>query len=290
MVAAIALHSITSYHPACSSQAISNNADHSKNPQFGFTLVKSHSKKRTPANRPELASQIAWGRPKTVHHHQDAPYTVKCLDQLSGTDRLVLNTLKDTLRRNTVSVYGSARTKPGDGYYEHAQKVGEAMAKAGLNVVTGGGPGAMRAIAEGAFRFPVNVLGMAMSFIGEEHSRDVHKVMRHFNNFFDRLDNFESEAALTACVPGGIGSLMELTNIATKLDTGNTPYPLQKLMVLFDRNHMFRDLKQHLQDNFVKKGFMSQRVLDMMVVVGENEIEKGVALLKANKEFTKPII
>ncbi len=288
MVAATALQSISSFK-----LKHSNAETKAESPQFGLTLVKPFNKKSKSANLPELSQQSAWGIPVSTHRHrhyeQDAPITVKCLDQLSGTDRVTLNALKENLRKNTVSVYGSARTKPGDGYYEHAQKVGEAMAKAGLSVVTGGGPGAMRAVAEGAFRFPVNVLGMAMSFIGEEHSQDVHKVMRHFNNFFDRLDNFESEAALTACVPGGIGSLMELTNIATKLDTGNTPYPLQKQMILFDRNNMFRDLKQHLQENFVKKGFMSQRVLDMMVVVNENEIDKGVALLKANKEFTKAL-
>lgn len=208
------------------------------------------------------------------------------VETVSSVSRLDLH--KESRRRRTVSVYGSSRTKPGDGYYEHARRVGEALAAAGLNVVTGGGPGSMRALATGAFRFPVNVMGMAMTFIGEEHSHDVHTEMRHFNNFFDRLDNFESEAALTAAVPGGIGSLMELTNIATKLDTGNCPYSMQKQIVLFDKGGMFRDFKKHLADNFVQRGFMSKNVLDMIHVVDEDEIEKGVVLLKKNRQFTLP--
>jgi predicted Rossmann-fold nucleotide-binding protein len=132
----------------------------------------------------------------------------------------------------------------------------------------------------------VKSLGLAMSFIGEEPSADVHKDMRHFNCFFDRMNTFEAEAALTASVPGGIGTLMELTNIATKLDTQNTPFPMQRQIVLFDKDGVFKDFIKHLDENFIQRGLMGKKILDIFKVVDEHHIEDGVALLKANQSFT----
>lgn len=195
--------------------------------------------------------------------------------------------IREMRRKNSVSVYGSARTRPGDGYYEHAQKVAQAMGKAGFDVVTGGGPGAMRAVAEGASEYGVKSTGLAMNFIGEEPSADVHKKMRRFNDFFKRMDAFEEEAALSASVPGGIGTLMELTSIATKIDTNNTPWSMQRQIVLFDKNNVFRDFVAHLQDNFVNKGFMSQKTLNIFKIFDEDHIDDGVRLLKNSRGFTE---
>ncbi|MBY0403935.1 MAG: LOG family protein, partial [Cyanobacteria bacterium] len=200
-----------------------------------------------------------------------------------------LSKTKQKKRLHTVSVYGSARTKPGDGYYEHAQKVAKALGKAGISVITGGGPGSMRAVAEGVLKLPVRSLGLAMSFIGEKTSEDVHKRMMHFDNFFNRMSTFEKEGALTASVPGGIGTLMELTNIATKLSTGNTPWSLQKQIVLFDKNDVFKDFVNHLQKNFVDKGLMSQSAVNFFKVFDEDHIDEGVALLKSYQSFTEAV-
>lgn len=191
-------------------------------------------------------------------------------------------------RYQNVAVYGSHATRPGDGYYEHAQRVGAALATSNMGVVTGGGGGSMRAAAEGAVSRGGHTIGMAMSFVGEQPSTDVHREMYHFSNFSDRLDKgFERRSALTAAVPGGIGTLMEITKKVTELSTDKTVLPAQKQVVLFDRNNIFRNFKQYLQDNMVANGLMSQESLDMLKIVDETQIESGIRQLQANGQFTR---
>lgn len=206
--------------------------------------------------------------------------------RIDKSQEISLRSFQELKRLKRVSVYGSAQTKPGDGFYEHAQTVGKALGRAGFDVVTGGGPGSMRAIAEGASGEGASTTGLAMAFIGEEHSKDVHAVMRHFDNFFSRMRAFEQEAAKTASVPGGIGTMMELTSIATKLDTKKVDDLMDDSIVLFDYKNVFKNWKTTLQNNFVKYGLMSQRAVDRFKIFDEHHIEDGIAFLKTNKNFT----
>jgi uncharacterized protein (TIGR00730 family) len=193
---------------------------------------------------------------------------------------VVLNSFQELKRMFSVSVYGSASTRPGDGFFEHAEKVGQALGNAGFHVVTGGGPASMRQVAAGALAQQSPTTGLAMDFIGEEPSADVHSQMLYFTDFFKRMSTFESTAAKTAAVPGGIGTLMELTSILTKLVTGHVSDTMHDAVVLFDYKDVFKNWKQNLADNFVKHGLMSADVLDRMVIFDEHHIEEGVRFLK----------
>ena len=189
-------------------------------------------------------------------------------------------------RNRNVAVYASHATRPGDGFYEHAQQVGAAIADAGMGVVTGGGCGSMRATAEGASSHGGHTVGMAMDFIGEAPSDDVHREFYKFKNFEERLDGFEKRSALTASVPGGMGTMMEITKKLTELSTDKTKLSSQKQMVLFDRNNIFANFKQYLQDNLVANGLMKQSQLDMIKVVDENHVQDGVTMLQSGNRFT----
>ncbi len=192
-------------------------------------------------------------------------------------------------RYNNVAVYASHATQPGDGFFEHAQQVGAALGEARLGVVTGGGDGSMRAAAQGALSRGGHTIGMAMDFIGETGSPDVHREFYKFSNFNDRLKGFDERSALTAAVPGGIGTLMEITKKLTELSTHKTDQPAQKQIVLFDKNNIYRNFKRFLQDNLVANGLMSPEALDMLKVVDENHIGEGVGLLRGNGQFTRSV-
>ncbi len=192
-------------------------------------------------------------------------------------------------RFNNVAVYASSRTQPGDGFYEHAQKVGQALADAGMGVGTGGGGGSMKAVAEGAVSRGGHTLGFAMPFIGESPSPEVHREMYMYDNFSDRLDNgFERRTAMTAAVPGGIGTLMELTKKMTELHTDKSPYTCQKQIVLFDKNGIYRNFIRYMRENLVANGMMDPKVLDMVKVV--DNVDEGVRYLKNNPHCTRGLL
>lgn len=182
-------------------------------------------------------------------------------------------------RENNVAVYAAHASNPGDGFYEHAQSVGRAIASADMGVVTGGGPGGMRAVAEGAGSVGGHAAGMCMDFPGETPSLDVHPEAYHFDNFSDRIDKgFNRRAAFHAAVPGGIGTLHEVFKAVDE----NQP------VVMFDKDHVFANLKQYIQDNMVRRGFVRQSQLDQMIVVDEDHIQDGVDILKQEKNLQAP--
>ena len=127
-----------------------------------------------------------------------------------------------------VSVFGSARTEPGDPLYEMAKLFGEKLAEAGYMVITGGGAGIMQAVNEGAgagHSFAVNI---RLPF--EEEPNPVirgNPRQIHYKYFFNRKVAFLKEADAVALFPGGFGTLDEAMEALTLVQTGKrNPMPL----------------------------------------------------------------
>ncbi|MBY0405780.1 MAG: hypothetical protein K2X66_17890, partial [Cyanobacteria bacterium] len=130
---------------------------------------------------------------------------------ISITNRIYQETFP---RELGIIVYGSSRTQEGTPEYLYDVAVGKALGSIEKNgkkmhVVTGGGPGAMRAVAEGATNVGAHAVGSAMNFIGETPSTDVHPEFVVHPNFAERIDapgGYEHRGAYTAAVPGGPGT------------------------------------------------------------------------------------
>ena len=127
-----------------------------------------------------------------------------------------------------VTVFGSARTQPGDPLYEMAQRFGGKLAAAGYMVITGGGGGIMQAVNEGAgagHSFAVNI---RLPF--EEGPNPVvrgNPRQIHYKYFFNRKVAFLKEADAAALFPGGFGTLDEALEALTLVQTGKrNPMPL----------------------------------------------------------------
>ena len=127
-----------------------------------------------------------------------------------------------------VTVFGSARTEPGDPLYEMAKRFGEKLAEAGYMVITGGGAGIMQAVNEGAgagHSFAVNI---RLPF-EEEPNPVIRGNPRQINYkyFFNRKVAFLKEADAVALFPGGFGTLDEAMEALTLVQTGKrNPMPL----------------------------------------------------------------
>jgi uncharacterized protein (TIGR00730 family) len=132
-----------------------------------------------------------------------------------------------------VSVFGSARIKPGTAYYELAEQVGAKLAEAGYAVITGGGPGIMEAGNKGANPNGLSVgLGIELPF---EQSMNEHiDIGMEFRYFFVRKMMFVKYSQAFVVLPGGFGTLDELFEAITLVQTKKiTRFPIVLMGVSF---------------------------------------------------------
>lgn len=126
-----------------------------------------------------------------------------------------------------VTVFGSARFKPGEEYYELARKTGEVFAKAGFSVLTGGGPGAMEAANKGAFEVGGKTYGLNIILPHEQAPNPYVDDTIEFNHFFVRKTMLVKYSCAYIVVPGGLGTLDELFEAATLIQCQKIgPFPL----------------------------------------------------------------
>ena len=125
--------------------------------------------------------------------------------------------------RYRVSIFGSARLKPGSFGYEETKRAAAALAEMGCDIITGGGPGLMQAANEGAAAAPEHVRSVGIR-IDLPFEQDVNAfVTQAFTHrtFFTRLHQFVLTSDAFIVAPGGIGTLLEMTMIWQLLQVGH---------------------------------------------------------------------
>lgn len=126
-----------------------------------------------------------------------------------------------------VSVFGSARTKPDDPTYKTTEQLGAALVKAGYAVITGGGPGAMEAANKGAQQAGGLSIGLGIELPFEQQLNDWVDLGINFRYFFVRKTMFVKYAQAFVIMPGGFGTLDELFEAVTLVQTGKiTRFPI----------------------------------------------------------------
>lgn len=120
-----------------------------------------------------------------------------------------------------VSIFGSARTKPEDKYYLLAERIAERIANAGYGVITGGGPGIMEAGNKGASRGTAPSVGLNIDLPFEQHFNPYidHDKNLNFDYFFVRKVMFVKYSQGFVVMPGGFGTLDELFEAVTLIQT-----------------------------------------------------------------------
>jgi uncharacterized protein (TIGR00730 family) len=118
-----------------------------------------------------------------------------------------------------VCVFGSARTKPGDPEYAIGEQLGEALARAGYAVITGGGPGIMESVNKGAVTGGGMSVGLGIELPFEQRLNDWVDVGVNFRYFFARKTMFVKYAQAFVILPGGFGTLDETFEALTLVQT-----------------------------------------------------------------------
>ena len=173
----------------------------------------------------------------------------------------------DTLSRigPCVSVFGSARTKPGTPYYEMAVEIGQKLAAAGLGVITGGGPGIMEAGNKGASKEKGASVGLNIDLPFEQSSNPYidHDKSIDFKFFFVRKVMFMKYAQRFIVLPGGFGTLDELFEALTLVQTQKTA----KFPIILVGTKFWGGMVDWIKDTMLAEGNVSPDDLHLFKVV-----------------------
>lgn len=126
-----------------------------------------------------------------------------------------------------VSIFGSTRIKPGDEVYSKAEQIGKLLAENGFAVITGGGPGVMEAANKGAFSAGGKSIGLNIELPLEQRPNPYTNITLNFRYFFVRKVMFVKYAVAYIILPGGFGTMDELLESITLIQTHKIrPFPV----------------------------------------------------------------
>ncbi len=167
--------------------------------------------------------------------------------------------------RPSVSIFGSARTQPGHPHYVLAQDIARLLSDAGFAVVSGGGPGIMEAANKGAFNGKSPSVGLNISLPHEQVANPYQDISLNFKHFFSRKVMFVKYASAYVVLPGGFGTLDELVELLTLVQTGKS----RRIPIIMVGTSFWSGWLTWLRDSLVPQGMIDTADLDMMQVLDE---------------------
>lgn len=163
----------------------------------------------------------------------------------------------------SVSVFGSSRTPPGHPYYALTEEIGRKLSDAGFAVVSGGGPGLMEAANKGAFAGRSPSVGLNIHLPHEQAANPFHNVTLTFQHFFARKVMFVKYAKAYVVLPGGFGTLDELVEALTLVQTGKSV----RMPIILVHRPFWSGLIDWFSRTLVAEGVISGEDLSLFAVV-----------------------
>ncbi|GAA3722612.1 hypothetical protein HDA32_000826 [Spinactinospora alkalitolerans] len=164
-----------------------------------------------------------------------------------------------------VSVFGSARTKPDNPHYKLGETIGAKLAEAGYTVITGGGPGMMEAANKGAQGVGGTSIGLGIELPFEQSLNDYIDMGVTFRYFFVRKTMFVKYSQAFVVLPGGFGTLDELFESITLVQTGKvTRFP-----VILVGSRFWGGLRDWIRQTLLSEGVISPDDPDLMYLTDD---------------------
>ena len=177
---------------------------------------------------------------------------------VEGTERL------DAIQP-AVSIFGSARTTPDNPHYQLAEQIAKQLSDAGFAVISGGGPGIMEAANKGAYFGKSPSIGLNIQLPHEQHRNAYQDISQTFRHFFARKYMFVKFAIAYVVLPGGFGTIDELTEALTLVQTGKT----RKMPIILVYSEFWKGLLDWFQKMLISEGFISPEDMSLIQVIDE---------------------
>ena len=161
-----------------------------------------------------------------------------------------------------VSFYGSARIRPEDKLYQITEEIAYRLGRLGFGIISGGGPGVMEAANKGGHRAGVPSIGLNINLPKEQPKNQYTTISLSFKYFFVRKVMLVKYATAFVIMPGGLGTLDELTEVLNLIQTEKVkPFPV----LLFDSDY-WNDFLLWLKEQTLARGFISKEDLALLRV------------------------
>lgn len=165
----------------------------------------------------------------------------------------------------SVSIFGSARTALEHPHYKLATDIARELSDAGFSVVSGGGPGIMEAANKGAFEGKSPSIGLNIQLPHEQAGNPYQDISLSFKHFFSRKVMFVKYASAYVVMPGGFGTLDELAEILTLVQTKKS----RRIPIILVHRPFWEGLLNWFATTLVDEGTINKEDLNLIQIIDE---------------------
>ncbi|NTV95979.1 MAG: TIGR00730 family Rossman fold protein [Thiobacillus sp.] len=167
--------------------------------------------------------------------------------------------------RPAVTIFGSARVPPGSPYYLLTETIAHKLSNAGFAVISGGGPGIMEAANKGAYYGKSPSVGLNIQLPHEQHANPYQDVSQTFRHFFARKVMFVKFASAYVIMPGGFGTLDELMEVLTLVQTGK----IRRIPIILVHGAFWHGLLDWVKASLAGEGMIDPEDIDLLQVIDD---------------------
>jgi len=187
--------------------------------------------------------------------------------------------------RPAVSIYGSARLKPNSPYYKLAMQIARKLSDAGFAVISGGGPGIMEAANKGAHAGKAPSVGLNIELPHEQSGNQWQDISLRFRHFFTRKVTFVKNSDAVIVMPGGFGTLDELAEVLTLIQTKKSRH----VPIILVGGEFWKGLLGWFRESLVSMGLINPEDMDLMQVIDEpDQVLEAVLAFYEEREEPEP--
>jgi uncharacterized protein (TIGR00730 family) len=169
--------------------------------------------------------------------------------------------------RPAVSIFGSARVPKDSPVYHLTERIARLLSDAGFAVISGGGPGVMEAANKGAYEGKSPSIGLNIQLPMEQKANPYQDISQSFRHFFARKYMFVRFATAYVVMPGGFGTLDELLEALTLIQTNKTP----RIPLILVGSDFWEGLLDWFKARLVKDGMINPEDMDLITVIDDPE-------------------